>query len=197
MTGEQYQAWRTKGRRRIRSRQALKEGQEGKVDFEKMFPKGEILAEEPEKLTDTEIKALYQRMFLLLNERVFNSELPPIEIDYLSQDAPDEVWEYFKDCEACFCENYDGAIIILLSFMWGADYGISKDDIQDLFHELIHYYCYLHRIEDTNPDHKYHNLEFKRISELFGGKCTYNDDINGYNIVELPPDITEGIFNDI
>ena len=164
-----------------------------KYDIEEMF-KHETAMPEPEPMTRDEILEQYQRAFTVINHRLFNDELPPIMIDYPEGDLKE------KDCFACFrCDtDREEPPVIFLQFEYGAEWGINTDDIGCLCHELIHYFCYLHEIEDV--DYKapqYHNLNFKKAAEDHGAKCSYRDEENGYCIAEWPEEELERIFDEI
>lgn len=173
------------------------------MDIEKMFP---IMPEdypEPEPMTREEIINQYQRVFTVINRKLFNSELPPIKIDYAAAavDEPEEA-----GCLACFCADTDHITppVILLQFDAPPEWGVSIDDINELFHELIHYYCYLHDIEDCNQkevngtvNYYYHNSHFKQEAENHGATCSYLDKKNGYSDTNLPDKILWEIFDEL
>lgn len=150
---------------------------------------------EPEPMKRGEILEQYQRAFTVINHRLFNDELPPIMIEY-----PDGDPEEWPDCLACFA--YDSSRkeppVIFLQFDGVPEWGIDTDDIGDLCHELIHYFCYLHGIENTGPaPDYYHNLNFKKAAENHGAKCSYNDDKSGYCITEWPREVLKKIFDEL
>lgn len=165
-----------------------------KLSIEELFLDTE--AAEPEPMKREEILEQYQRAFTIINRKLFNNELPPIEIDYPKGD-PKEWGEGL----ACFIQYIDKSAppYILLQFQDPPEWGISKDDINSLFHELIHYYCYLHDIKDMDRDKdpQYHNKEFKRITEGYGATCEYTGDKYGYSYTNLPDSILTEIFDEI
>ena len=150
---------------------------------------------EPEPMKRDEILEQYQRAFTVINHRLFNDELPPIMIDYPGGDLKE------RNCIACFEYDTDRKEppVIFLQFEYGAEWGINTDDIDDLCHELIHYFCYLHGIKDIDRDkgQQYHNLNFKKTAEGHGAKCSYRDDENGYCMAEWPPEVLEKIFDEL
>ena len=159
----------------------------GIIQFDK------ITAPEPEKLSDIEIKELYQSAFRLINKYCFAGELPEIDI----QPAQDQTGE----CVAYFSfdpERKEKPYIVLQLDPYYSDpgSGITENDIDDLFHELIHYHCYLKQIEDYGPG-EFHNLEFKKAVETHGGSCEYSDDEHGYDDAHLNADTLHRIFNEI
>ena len=166
-----------------------------KYDIEEIF-KHEIDMPEPEPMKRDEILEQYQRAFTVINRRLFNDELPPIMIDYPEGD-PGE----WPECIACFEYNPDrkDPPIIFLQFEYGAEWGISTDDIDDLCHELIHYFCYLHEIDQMDRDKapQYHNSNFKKAAEDHGAKCSYQDEETGYCITEWPKETLEKIFDEL
>ena len=151
--------------------------------------------EEPEPMKREEILEQYQRTFTVINNRLFNNELPPIMIDYPEGDP--EKWSD-KECLACFVQYADKSMqpYIILQFEYGPEYGINTDDIESLCHELIHYFCYLHEIRDMDGP-EYHNLNFKKAAEDHGATCSYIDEIGGYCLTEWPNEILEKIFDEI
>ena len=93
--------------------------------------------------------------------------------------------------------------VIFLQFETPPEWGISTDDISDLFHELIHYYCYLHDIKDykiieiNGKKEYYHTMQFKKTAEAHGATCNYSDEENGYNDANLPDKILWEIFDEL
>jgi hypothetical protein len=154
---------------------------------------------EPKPLEPSETRAQYQRAFELINQKLFNNELPNIQIDFI-EDMPEELPETISDCSAFFCtqQRYNPEPIIILDLEGTPEMGISTDTIDDLFHEMVHYYCFLHGIKDTDgEDNNYHNLAFKKVIEEHGGKCGYSDDKIGYSDTELNIKILWEIFDEI
>ena len=141
-----------------------------------------------EPMTDSEIKNMYQEIFCVVNELIFNNELPPIEIGYPSQDIREELEHEDKDTAAVFSfyRNKCKAPHIILGFQTCPEYGFTDDDIENLFHELIHYYCYLHNIQDALKGTQYHTEQFRDTVKKFDGRCEYQDEIYGYIETELP-----------
>jgi len=164
-------------------------------EVEKLFSDTE--AAEPEPMKREEILEQYQRTFTVINRKLFNNELPPIMIDYPEGDP--EKWAWLK-CAACFSFiEKTQEPVILLQFIFGPEYGISTEDIDDLCHELIHYFCYLHDIKDMDRDkaEQYHNMDFKKTAETFGATCKYLDDAHGYTDTHWPDNILAAIFDEI
>lgn len=153
---------------------------------------------EPEPMTEREILDQYQRAFTCVNQKCFNSELPPIEIycpQYVLSDP-----ETQNNCLACFYfdDSHKKPPVILLQFDTAPEYGISTDDINDLFHEMIHYFCYLHNINDCDGEEfNYHNLKFKEAAEAHGAICNYTDEIMGHCDARLPDKTLWAIFDDL
>ena len=154
-----------------------------------------ITSAEPEPISADETRALYQKAFSIINRKLFNNELPYIEIDFLED--PAEVEEY-PNTLALFGILKSGKPVIVLDLQGAPEWGVNIDTISDLFHEMIHYYCYLHGIKDTNGENRlFHNLEFKKVAEAHGGKCSYMDDVHGYNVTELDSNMLWGIYDEI
>ena len=179
--------WRTRKNRR----------KSDNLSRERIF-KHETDMPEPEPMKRDEILEQYQRAFTVINHRLFNDELPALIIDYPEGDLKER--DELKDWKACFAYYADKKEPpeILLQFEDGPEWGISTDDIGSLCHELIHYFCYLHGIENTGPaPDYYHNLNFKKAAEDHGAKCSYRDDENGYCMAEWPPEVLEKIFDEL
>ena len=177
--------WRTRKNRR----------ESDNLNRERIF-KHETDMPEPEPMKREEILEQYQRAFTVINHRLFNDELPAIMIDYPEGDLKER-----DKCVACFEYDTDrkDPPIIFLQFEYGAEWGISTDDIDDLCHELIHYFCYLHEIDQMDRDKgpQYHNLNFKKAAEDHGAKCSYRDEKGGYCITEWPKETLEKIFDEL
>lgn len=171
------------------------------MDIEKMFQIGPEDYPKPEPMTREEIINQYQRTFAVINRKLFNNELPPIEIDYPADDHRKK-----GKCLACFSFDTDRITppVIFLQFEAPPEWGVSIDDINDLFHELIHYYCYLHNIRDCDwkeingtIDISYHNLQFKKVAEAHAATCNYSNEESGYNDTNLPDKILWEIFDEL
>lgn len=143
----------------------------------------------PEPMTDEAIKNQYQQLFTAINNRLFNGELPPIKITF------PEIGN--ENCYACFSfDTETKEKEIILQYQTDSKIGISTDDIEDLFHEMTHYYCHINHINDTEKRNGtyYHNLNFKKAIEDHGGTCDYSDDKEGYCIDHLPSDLLWELF---
>lgn len=140
--------------------------------------------QESEPITHDEILKLYQDAFSFLNNELFDGELPPIYIDY----APAEIMRNILSAAACFCVTKNDVPFILLNFERPAEYGLNGDDINELAHELIHYYCYLKNISDCSRKN-YHNKQFKLAAENHGLKVGERNTSYGFNSTTLPHDI--------
>lgn len=154
-------------------------------------------AQETKQIPPKETRKLYQRAFNIINKKLFNDELPNIEIDF-AENPIEEIQKAFGDTEALFFPSYNGKPLIILDLKGAPEIGISTDTIEDLFHEMAHYYCFLHGIKDTDgKDYEYHNLAFKKVIEDHGGKCGYSDNKIGYSDTELNEKILWKIFDEI
>ena len=150
-------------------------------------------------MSSEELKTLYRRMFNEINNVSFAGKLEPIQIEHATPDMA----EHDSSTRACFCYDTDSKEepIIYLGFKSmrddGVIFGVSVGDIQDLYHEMIHYYCYLHDISDVNPAGHYHNKHFKEEAEKHGGICSYTDAQVGYSDAVLPEKTAWTILNAI
>lgn len=144
-------------------------------------------------MTDSEIQEMYQTVFRLLNEKIFNNELPPIKICYFSQEEAIECFGHdFEDTAAFFRPDY-----IALGLDTFPQYGITEEDVDNLFHELIHHYCYLHSIQDIVKGTQYHTETFRDTVKKFGGRCEYLNEIYGYVDSRLPDELISEIIAQI
>lgn len=141
-------------------------------------------AQEVEPMARTEIIEQYQRAFNVINARMFDGSLPPIEILPGNEFDGD-----LSDGLACFVSDTDRVIPpkIYLQFDNPAEYGMDNDDISNLFHEMIHYLNYVKHLEKVDPDcvGPYHTESFKKAIEEHGGVSEYIDPKYGYS-GELP-----------
>lgn len=138
---------------------------------------------ELELLNKTKACKLYRKAFEIINARFFNNELQPIDIKIASdRDIKDN-----PEISACFRFSQDSRIKpqIILCFEEPYQWGITTDIINDLHHEMTHYYCYQNKINDTD-ENDYHNVNFKHAAENHGAKCRFNNTETGYNITTLP-----------
>lgn len=120
------------------------------------------------------IKELY-RVFNLLNEALFNSELPEVQIVVMETaksnaygwftpyaswtDAKGEVEKFEIALSAEYLNSklsYDGTEQRYLKI------------IETLLHEMIHLYCHVNDIKDTSRQGRYHNKRFKEACEQHG-----------------------------
>ena len=60
------------------------------------------------------------------------------------------------------------------------------DILETLFHEMIHAYCDIKKIEDVIGE--FHTKEFQRVCEQHGGFAEFSNDVLGYNDVYLRED---------
>jgi len=100
--------------------------------------------------------------FEVLNRVYFDGELPPIVITIMSSPRTNghytvnEVWrseeEYLHEINIS-AEHLNRPI---------------ENIMATLCHEMVHYYCALHGIQDTSQGGRYHNKNFKREAETRG-----------------------------
>jgi hypothetical protein len=152
--------------------------------------------DEPKVLTRDEILKDYQRAFNLINDKVFDGELTAILIDYLELEPGEHLPERFDDADAAFFTTKEGQPFIILQFHENPQFGLSPESIEILWHEMIHYYCYLNGIEDTTQQRDYHNIKFKEAAETHGGNYSQKepDPVRGYTDVKLNKNLTESIY---
>ena len=152
------------------------------------------------ELNKDEARALYCRAFDVINRTLFNGDLPPIDIRKGERnDGASGVFHVIIETQDDKPEEAPQIIEIYIEMDTDAAevYGISTDTINILFHEMIHYYCFLHGISDTDNGGDYHNMQFKQAVEAHGGKCRYLDAKSGYTDTELPQSTAIAIFDQI
>lgn len=151
-------------------------------------------------LTRDEILKDYQRAFNLINDKVFGGELPAILIDYLELEPDEPFPEKFNNDDAAFFTTAEGRPFIILQFHEPPQLGLTPESIETLWHEMIHYYCYLNDIEDItqhNGNRDYHNIKFKEAAETHCG--IYNrkepDPMRGYTDVKLNNNLAKSVYS--
>lgn len=116
---------------------------------------------------------------------IFKGKLPYIQIEATADHLPQE---YSDQLTGAFLENEPFNKLLI-----NEEY-LSKRPLDDLiitvFHELIHFYCYVHHIKDAEnrSGDTYHNEAFKAAVEKFGGCCPSKDSLFGWTDIELPAD---------
>lgn len=120
---------------------------------------------------------ILEHAYEVLNEVYFNSELPPVVICIMSSPRTNghftvgKVWraESQKLHEINIsAEHLDRPIENILA---------------TLCHEMTHYYCMIHGIQDVSQGGRYHNKNFKREAEKRGLIISYAKYI-GYSVTE-------------
>lgn len=121
--------------------------------------------------------AFLEDMFNALNERFFDGELPPVMITIQTSKR---AYGHFTPWKS-WAGDGEGKNEINIS----AEY-LNRDVgslVATLLHEMIHYYCYLHGIQDTSRGGTYHNKRFKAEAEK-RGLTVYYDTRIGYSITK-------------
>jgi len=122
--------------------------------------------------------------FDVLNEVYFNGELPPIVITL--QSSPKSHGHFTVGRVWRAEEEHLNEINISVEFL---DRPI-ENIIATLCHEMVHYYCQLKGIQDTSQGGRYHNKNFKRVSEEKGLIISYRQYI-GYSVTTPSPEFIE------
>ncbi len=84
-------------------------------------------------------------------------------------------------------------IVIGLHNAYFEDTNIILSSVTLMAHEMIHFYCFLHNIEDTDPN-GYHNEHFLQAAESHGMYCKQHDSKNGYSGVLLTYEQIDKVF---
>ena len=127
----------------------------------------------------------YQRLFQAINEALFDGELQPITI--IAKRGP---------ALACFIYKEGSRPAIYLQHEGSR---ISEGEAESLFHESVHYYCFLNNIQDCDlieaAGAYFHNEKFKAAAEAHGARCSFFNDQYGFACVELAPDLLKMIMD--
>ena len=127
----------------------------------------------------------------MINKRLFNNELPQLEIcnaSCLDEITRKALSEYEATCNGLFCSTNNHCFIILFT-----EKRTYIDVIDTLFHEMTHYYCYLHNIKDAIGEA--HTEDFAKAIIEHGGCIEWIDD--GYCGTYLPDETMQQILSDL
>lgn len=98
-----------------------------------------------------------------------------LRIEYVSPKTEDDIGYYFNPRYMLYCS--------------------LDEKINIVYHEMIHYLCYLAGIKDTKGH--FHTLAFRRVARANMGDCDYSNDINGYNEAYLLPEALAKVKKDL
>lgn len=106
-----------------------------------------------------------EKMYNILNLDKFNGELPTPIITVQSKPGTwghctvQRVWENKEQ------EQYE------MNIAAEVVNGPIEEIIDTLLHEMVHLYCWEHKIQETSRGGKYHNGKFKELAEKVGCIC--------------------------
>jgi hypothetical protein len=127
----------------------------------------------------------YQRIYQAINEALFAGELKPITI--LAKQGP---------ALACFIYKEGSRPVMYLQHEGSR---ISEGEAESLFHESVHYYCFLNNIQDCDfmeaSGTYFHNEKFKAAAEAHGARCKYFNAQYGFADVQLEPGLLSLIMD--
>lgn len=132
----------------------------------------------------------YQEMleytFDVLNEHFFQNELPEVVITIMSSPRSNGHFTITKEWR--LNEDYLHEINISAAHLDRPIENIAAT----LMHEMTHYFCRLHGINDTSQGHRYHNKRFKKEAEARGLIIEYAQGI-GYSVTKPSQEFIEVI----
>ena len=124
------------------------------------------------------------KAFNLFNEHYFDNELPPCMIT-LQKKRENKLGDFTVE-PIWFNENQDEFYQININPI---NMNREPEEIlSTLLHEVIHYYCTLHKIKDCKQ--KMHTTAYKEVAESHGLNVEYDDDI-GWSITSLNDESVE------
>lgn len=137
------------------------------------------------------------KAFDLFNEHYFDNELPPCMIT-LQKKRPNKNADFIVEPIWFSTKSDDEFYQININPI---NMNREPEEIlSSLLHEVIHYYCTLHKIKDCKQ--KVHTTAYKEVAENHGLHVEYDDDI-GWSItslneesIELVKDLIEEYKND-
>lgn len=119
------------------------------------------------------------KAFDLFNEHYFDNELPPCMIT-LQKKRENKLGDFTVE-PIWFNQNSDDEFYQLNINPINMNRE-PEEILSTLAHEMIHYYCTLHKIKDCKQ--KVHTTAYKEVAESHGLHVEYNDDI-GWSITRL------------
>lgn len=135
--------------------------------------------------------ASMEAAFDLLNDRLFDGELPPVVVTVYPKAGTYghfTPWKSWRDAG-------DGREEINLA----AD-AMDRpviDIMATLVHEMCHLYCHIHGIAETSREGRYHNKRFADVGRAHGLRIT-RDRVNGWTVTRPGPALealdAEGCF---
>lgn len=130
------------------------------------------------------IQEMLEGAYDIFNKELFNSELPLVAITIMSSPKSnahftlDKVWRN-DDVRLheinISAEHLDRPVYNVLA---------------SLIHEMVHYYCLIHGLQDTSQNHRYHNKIFKREAEQRLLLISYAKYI-GYSVTQPTQELIE------
>ena len=123
------------------------------------------------------MQEVLERGFDVLNEKYFGGELPPIVITIMS--SPRSNGHFTVNKEWRISEERFNEINISAEHLERP----IENIISTLCHEMVHFYCQIHGIQDTSQGYRYHNKHFKAEAEKRGLIISYAKYI-GYSVTE-------------
>lgn len=118
-----------------------------------------------------------------INTEVFNRELPPITIKVENLKGAN-FDAFYEKSQRSPHSPIIVRIVIGLHNAYFEDIDTMMYSVTLMAHEMIHFYCYLHNIKDTDPN-GYHNEHFLQAAESHGMYCKGVDPEIGFSDIRL------------
>lgn len=142
--------------------------------------------------TDTEHAP---ELFLLLNELFFDGELPPVDIRFQNLKLKEDPDSIYVNGEFRMHETETGNPTLyldpssILSCLFSNNWNRSFHQLcGHMVHEMVHYYCTLNHIPETDNHGVFHNRNFRDAAQAHGLTATYSMSdpmVDGYNSTAL------------
>lgn len=132
-------------------------------------------------MTTTKEIGKLEELFKLANKEIFKNEISIIPVITFNPDDKGKTLGHFV-CGEIWSNKKAHKKATELNIVCSVERG-KESIIETMLHEMIHLYCYEHKIKDTSNQGVYHNKKFKEISEKYGLKCQKGR--YGYNYTEL------------
>ena len=130
-------------------------------------------------------------LYQLLNELFYDGELPEVSVKYQKIKREDDHHSIQVNGEFHLEDEEEGRPVILLDPSV-ISVGLLGDNWKrrfyrlcgDMLHEMVHYYCSLNRIAETDNRGVYHNTAFRNVATNHGlnvGLNMKHPELDGYN----------------
>lgn len=160
--------------------------------------------------------SLLRSIYDIINQQLFNAELPKIPIKIQKMDKLESAFPYQPGAafcvdkeRICYCTIKDGEIRdraydlerISLLVDRSVLYFSNPTEffarfVGYILHEMVHEYCYMMGIDDCNHTTQYHNSQFLIVAESHGLTCDYDKEC-GFNQTSVQSKVFFNIIDQI